>query len=236
MSVPVVIQQSDGSYAVESMKWGLIPHYAARDQKPDHFKIFNKRIESFSKSNKYFDQLAESKRCVVVFDGFYEWKGQTGSKQPYYVHIAGEPLIMPGIYEETSMVDNDGQPYTMRSFAVITGEPSQQFKEIHNRQPVMMNDQQLQRWLDPSQSGFEVLQELSNNAGDASFQADWPVQFHAVTKRMTNAKYQEEDCTKPIKLESDSMAQFLQKGKPADSSAKKRPTSPTAGTAQKKLK
>lgn len=217
-SLPVILlNQDDGNYVIDVMKWGLIPHYAAKEDKPDHFYLFNKRVESFSHSHKYFDKLVESKRCVVILDGFYEWKGSPGHKQPYYVHLMGDQaMILPAIYEETTLTDPDTRSsYTIRSFAVLTGEPSNQFRSVHDRQPVIINEQQMRQWLDPNESVHEILEAFKENAKNERFQDLCKIQFYPVTKKMTNPKYQQTDCIVPVKLSSDVMSSFFVK-KPAN--------------------
>jgi putative SOS response-associated peptidase YedK len=212
MIVPVVIHGEDGDRRVSMMKWGLIPHYSPRSEKPDHYKIFNKRIESIQQSNKYFDKLAQSKRCLVVLDGFYEWKGVPGSKQPYYVHLHNTAMVMPAIYEETTVTDSDSSEHrVLRSFAIMTGEPSRGFRQIHERQPVIIDDQQAERWLNPDESAYSLLQEFKHNASDESFQKSWPIAFYPVSKKMTNAKYQESDCSTATTVTGDILSHFVKK-------------------------
>lgn len=211
MSIPVLIRAEDGRNHIAVMKWGLIPHYAT-DSKPDHYKIFNKRIESLStaQSNKYFDKIAEKKRCVVILDGFYEWKGATGHKQPYYAHLEiNEPIVLAGIFENSRVTDASGETKTFQSFAILTGEPSRKFSELHDRQPVLLNADQMERWLDPTVPVGSILSEIARNSASEAFQSQFSLDFYPVTKRMTNAHYQEADCTAPIKLSSDIMSSFF---------------------------
>lgn len=69
------------------MKWGLVPSYTKRDVKPDYFRMFNARSETVAEKSA-FRRLVNSKRCVVMLDGFYEWaKDSKGEKQPYFIHF-----------------------------------------------------------------------------------------------------------------------------------------------------
>ncbi|RYG63203.1 SOS response-associated peptidase, partial [archaeon] len=173
--VPVLVRTEAGEYAIVPMKWGLVPAYT-RPTDPshaDHYKLFNKRIEAFGDSQRYFDRLASRRRCAVLLDGFFEWTGTPGSKQPYYVHAEhdGQPLIMAGIFEELQCEDGS----ILRSFAIVTGEPCASFSRLHNRQPVLLSEAQMHLWLEPALSAYDLLQQFREN-----YKAQ-QVRFHPVT-------------------------------------------------------
>ncbi len=51
-------------------------------------------------SKPVFSRLLSRKRCVVLFEGFYEWAKEGAKKQPYYVHLqGGGPMMMAGLYD-----------------------------------------------------------------------------------------------------------------------------------------
>lgn len=86
------------------MVWGLIPKYFKPEESCNHDRLFNKQIESFDQKIQYFYQLLSTKRCALVFVGFYEWKVIAGKKQPYYIHLSDKPMQMAGIYEDSQIV------------------------------------------------------------------------------------------------------------------------------------
>lgn len=205
--VPTV--RFDGeNFVEEEMVWGLIPIFNM-NEKPDHYRLFNKRIESFSNDNQYFNRLVQSKRCVVVFDGFYEWKMIAGKKQPYYIHLKDQPIQMAAIYEDFR--HDFSNPYlekVSKSFSIITGTPCQKFQDVHNRQPIFLSDDQALQWLNPEASGLALLEILEKNSSNQSFEVNKSISFHPVHQRMTDPKYQNADCSRPFSLGMN-MGSFL---------------------------
>jgi len=96
-NVPIVVGNS-----LLSMTWGLIPSYQKASERLDFFMMMNARSETVTSKNA-FRRLVGRRRCVVVFEGFYEWqdRGKGGGRQPYYVHFADRrPMLMAGLYDE----------------------------------------------------------------------------------------------------------------------------------------
>eukprot|EP01033_Poteriospumella_lacustris_P014607 gene14607-10444_t len=201
MRCPVVVNSTDAGYEISNMVWGMIPTYFPADEKGNHFQLFNKRIEGLASggeetAGKYFMQLMKTKRCVAVFDGFYEWKVIAGKKQPYYVHFSNnEPLLMAGIYEDSDYVDyHDMKPIHTRTFAILTGGSCAEFEIVHTRQPIFLTSKQAERWLDDSLSVTELDQlleelRLAPTIADTDFNS-W-LKFYPVTKKLTDMKFQQ---------------------------------------------
>ncbi len=71
-STPVVKKSEDGVLQLHTMKWGLIPSFTKKGEKPDHYRMFNARSETVAEKG-VFKRLCSRKRCIVLFNGFYEW-------------------------------------------------------------------------------------------------------------------------------------------------------------------
>ncbi|TYI19746.1 hypothetical protein ES332_A07G186300v1 [Gossypium tomentosum] len=104
MNIPVV-RRDDGSNSdvagvvLHCMKWGLIPSFTKKSDKPDIFKMFNARSESVCEKAS-FRRLLPKSRCLVAVEGFYEWKKDVSKKQPYYIHFKdGRPLVFAALYD-----------------------------------------------------------------------------------------------------------------------------------------
>ncbi|XP_054789740.1 uncharacterized protein LOC129295265 [Prosopis cineraria] len=101
-NVPVVRREdaSDSEGCVlHCMKWGLVPSFTKKTEKPDHYKMFNARSESVGEKAS-FRRLLPKCRCLVVVEGFYEWKKDGSGKQPYYIHFKdGRPLVFAALYD-----------------------------------------------------------------------------------------------------------------------------------------
>lgn len=198
MVCPVVIQRDD-DLVVEKMTWGLIPAYVPVSDKPNHFALFNKRTDSLFACG-YFRKLVESKRCLIVLDGFYEWKTVSGkTKQPYYVSCGDEPLQIAGIYERSKRIDALGNTVIFPTFSMLTGDSSAKFTALHHREPVLLTDGQALRWLDTEKADLDdLLRELVRNPQNSGLAINSDLGFYPVTSRVGKASYQEPDCTAPV--------------------------------------
>jgi putative SOS response-associated peptidase YedK len=84
---PVVVAGADG-LQVQTMRWGLVPSFTKKDDRPDFWRMFNARSESVAEKPA-FRRLVPSRRCLVLVDAFYEWQKQKdGTKQPYHIYLA----------------------------------------------------------------------------------------------------------------------------------------------------
>lgn len=123
MTLPIIT--SDG---IRFAKWGFVPNFA----KTDKLRPINTRVESLM--NSFYKHSFESKRCLVLADGFYEWDKE---RIPYRVELKEKKLFcFAGIWDvwEDSL-----------SFSIITTDSSRQLKKIHERMPVIVEDEKL--WL-----------------------------------------------------------------------------------------
>nr|GMD18748.1 embryonic stem cell-specific 5-hydroxymethylcytosine-binding protein [Ipomoea batatas] len=109
------------------MKWGLIPSFTKKNEKPDHYKMFNARSESI-KEKASFRRLLPKNRCLVAVEGFYEWKKAGSKKQPYYIHFKdGRPLVFAALFDSWKNAEG-GSPYSfitlwssiVQSFLIFT--------------------------------------------------------------------------------------------------------------------
>jgi putative SOS response-associated peptidase YedK len=93
----VAIRSEDSKRIPKMMRWGLLPHWA-KDEKLS-YSTFNARSEDFTTKPPYRDVWKRGQRCLVVTDGFYEWKKITvKEKQPYAIAMADGMMIMAGLW------------------------------------------------------------------------------------------------------------------------------------------
>jgi putative SOS response-associated peptidase YedK len=122
------------------MKWGLIPFWA-KDPKIG-YKLINTRAETIS-DKPSFKNAFRKRRCLIPANGFYEWK-KDANKTPYRIFLKSEEIFtMAGIWE--TWKDAEGKP--IHTFSIITTEPNQLMKNIHNRMPVILPRELEQDWL-----------------------------------------------------------------------------------------
>ena len=143
----------NGGRRLEMMRWGLIPSWA--DDPGIGYRMINARSET-APSKPSFRQAFKKRRCLIPADGFYEWKKESGGKQPYYFHlIDGEPFAFAGLWETW----NDPDGGSILSCAILTTEANTVVGEVHPRMPVMLAMEDHEMWLAP---GFEEKEPLAD--------------------------------------------------------------------------
>ena len=140
--LPVIKKYKNGN-TLENLKWGIVPSWA----KDKDFKaLINARLETIDEKIS-FKKLIKDFRCVVVADGFYEWKREEKEKIPhYFLREDKRTIFFAGIYESDQ-------------FCLITEEASNNNKKIHHRQPVILNQTDVNRYLNLEISGSSFLKE-----------------------------------------------------------------------------
>jgi len=121
-------------------RWGLIPFWA-KDEKIGS-KMINARAESIEEKPSYRNAFRQ-RRCLVLADGFYEWKNENG-KTPYWITLKDhQPFAMAGIWE--TWKNPDGK--AINSFSIITTTANELMKSIHERMPVILPPEFEEIWL-----------------------------------------------------------------------------------------
>jgi putative SOS response-associated peptidase YedK len=113
-------------------------------------RMINARAEGLAEKPSFRVPLRR-RRCLVPADGFYEWRqeGEGKPKTLMYVTLkSGEPFAFAGLWDEWHDPDAD-EP--IRSFTIITTEPNEVLKAIHNRMPVILPRDAYDPWLDPNE-------------------------------------------------------------------------------------
>ena len=127
---------------VSFLRWGLIPSWA-KDPAIGN-KLINARSESAA-GKPAFKRSMASKRCLVLSSGFYEWKKVGKSKIPMYITMKEHKLFaMAGIWDQWSAPGG----IDMKTFSILTMEPNEFMKGVHNRMPVILSPASEQRWLE----------------------------------------------------------------------------------------
>jgi putative SOS response-associated peptidase YedK len=136
-----------------TLRWGLIPHYAD----PDSFDrlLINARAETVAEAPAFRDAF-QSNRCLIVADGFYEWRQEETGKKPLWIRRpSGEPFAFAGIWARARRGDGS----SVHSCAIVTCEPGELVAPIHDRMPVILEAEAESAWLAPDATD-EQLQQL----------------------------------------------------------------------------
>jgi putative SOS response-associated peptidase YedK len=123
----------------ELMRWGMIPSWSKEFS--SSYSTFNARIETVADKPTFKHAWANSQRCLIPMAGYYEWKGEKGNKQPFYItdRDAGG-LVVAGLYE--SWGDN-----SQLSCTILTKPANELLAPMHHRMPVLLNPSQGDDWL-----------------------------------------------------------------------------------------
>ncbi len=152
----VVTVLSDGGAHLDLLRWGLIPSWAKEEG--IGAKMINARAETLAEKPS-FKRLLHSRRCLVVADGFFEWMHEPGSKTktPMYITLKNyEPFAFAGLWD--SWRSPNGQQ--IRTCTIITTEPNEVVRPIHNRMPAILSRQAREMWLEPDLRDEQILLPL----------------------------------------------------------------------------
>lgn len=205
--------------ALSKSIWGLVPSYTPSTDPVNHWMMYNARTETVS-SKGAFKRLLQKNRCVIVWDGFYEWKeGEEGGKQPYYVH-SSTPLVMAGLL--------DNHPSGLQTFIILTCDPCSALVSLHDRQPVFLDVETITQWLDPATDVARLLERFQSDSYREQFSPR--LLIHPVTKKMSRADYTGVDCSVPIKLPppAKKISSFFAPGTASATAPTTSPASPAA--------
>src|SRR5256885_12824065 len=127
-----VVAAPEGEARLSLMRWGLIPRWS-RDASIA-FKTINARSETLQEKPAFKDAYAK-RRCLVLADGFYEWRSEGKKRLP--LHIARPdkaPFAMAGLWETWK----DAAGRELRSFTIVTVPANETLSELHDRMPAIL--------------------------------------------------------------------------------------------------
>lgn len=150
--VPVML--NDGSRRVTHARWGLIPSWA-KDPAIGS-RLINARAETLHEKPS-FKRPLQAQRCIVIADGFYEWRTVPGTrvKTPLYIRLkSGDPFAFAGLWDRWKSPDGA----ELLTCAIITTLPNDLLRPIHDRMPVILGPDARATWLTPGAVPLPALQ------------------------------------------------------------------------------
>ena len=130
----------------EELVWGLIPNWSKEPK-----AIINARAETLS-DRASFRESFERRRCLILADGFYEWRRAGKSKQAFFFQRKDEGAFgFAGIWDRWR---KDG--VTIKSCAIVTTAANELLTPVHDRMPVMLPENAYEAWLDSQVSTTEL--------------------------------------------------------------------------------
>lgn len=173
-----VISEREDSRQLSSMRWGLVPHWAA-NTKTIHI---NARSETVATTAAFRDSFAR-KRCLIPADGFYEWEPPEQGRTPHWVYRAdGYPMVFAGIW--ASRIDPETETWH-RTCSIITADAQGTISRIHDRMPVALVPDVWDAWLDRDLRDPAVASTLLQPIDPDS------VMEHAVSRKVNSVRNNE---------------------------------------------
>jgi len=186
-----VIFNRDGARGLAMMQWGLVPAWV-KDPAIDN-RMINARAETLAEKPA-FKRLIGKRRCVVPADGFYEWRKEGKRKVPMRFRLkTGEPFGFAGLWDSWRRPDGN----ELQSFTIITTDANEFIRPIHDRMPVILTQEDEERWLDLELKEPAKLLSLLRpypprlmEAYDVSNPGQLPAQRPAAVHRRANIRHQ----------------------------------------------
>jgi putative SOS response-associated peptidase YedK len=147
----IVIINDEGVRQLIQCKWGFIPSWA-KDPSIGYTMI-NASSETIARKT-VFKSSFKKKRCLVMADGFYEWRTEGKKKFPMYIRLkTGECFGFAGLYNVWKSPDG----IEICTCTIITTEANEAVKPIHDRMPVILPREKEDTWLNPALEDKEQL-------------------------------------------------------------------------------
>ena len=170
--LPVIKSYTNGK-ALELCEWGLVPTWS---KKLDKFSpLINARKETLMEKVT-FKNLIQISRCLVPADGYYEWKREDKIKVPYYFTKEDDELMFFAAIHQNNQ------------FCIITREASENVSQIHHREPLIINQSQINNYLNVKKDAMEVLNSIKPPR----------LKFYEVSKDVNNPVNNDPALIKPI--------------------------------------
>ncbi|MCA9077100.1 MAG: SOS response-associated peptidase [Planctomycetaceae bacterium] len=167
------------------LRWGLIPPWA--DDPRIGYKMINARAETIAEKPS-FKHALKRRRCLIITDGYYEWRKEGTTKQPYFIHMSDESLfVFAGLWEHWKKEDPP-----IDSCTIITTSPNELMAPLHNRMPVILPPDSAETWLDPDIEGPELLTTLLQPYPEDTLEA------YPVSTLVNSPKHESSDCVEPL--------------------------------------
>jgi len=146
--IPVIANEAPG--LIQAFRWGLVPAWVDSETRANEIrkKTLNARFETLFRRPS-FKEAVRKRRCLVLADGFFEFREVGGRKYPYFIHLrSGEPLALAGLWEAWR------HPRTgrmVKTFSIVTVPANPLLARIHNtkkRMPLILVPEVERAWLD----------------------------------------------------------------------------------------
>ncbi|KAL1659586.1 hypothetical protein GGF50DRAFT_64956 [Schizophyllum commune] len=147
-SQPTTSQSNEPHFILQSMRWGIIPHWSKEDTY--QMNTINARAENLLEGGGMWASLKGSKRCIVPCEGYYEWLTKSPkTKLPHFLkHKSNHLMYFAGLWDCVHLPNSSTPLYT---FSIITTSAPSAYAWLHDRQPVILSSaKEIETWLNPT--------------------------------------------------------------------------------------
>ncbi len=153
-SQPVAVISNENPSQIDFFNWGLIPSWAKDPQIGQ--RLINARAETLDQKPAFRGALRYH-RCLILADGFFEWRAEGKQKVPYLIRLRSKaPFAMAGLWDRWQSSDGS----EILTCAIITTQANELVQSIHSRMPVILPETAYQRWLEASPAELPLLSKL----------------------------------------------------------------------------
>ena len=184
--IAAIREDEDRTRELVMLRWGLVPFWA-KDPAIGN-RMINARAETVAEKPSYRAAFRH-RRCIVLADGFYEWRKEGDAKTPYFISLAsGEPFGLAGLWENWKSPSGEW----VRSCTIITTKPNAFMDPIHNRMPVILSEETEPLWLDPVTEDPDILRPLLLPSPAEEMES------YQVSTYVNSPRNQGPECIKPV--------------------------------------
>ena len=182
----VVQHAADAAPEGTLLRWGLVPFWASAPKELG-VKTINARAETIAERPAYRDAF-ESRRCLVLADGFYEWSGGV----PHWITRADrKPFAFAGLWASWRPKGADRDVEPLRSCAIVTTATAGPVRALHDRMPVILAaPEQEALWVDPASEPGELHALCAPEAAPA-------LEYRPVSRAVNDARHDAPNCLDP---------------------------------------
>ena len=174
--LPVILNIAPGK--IQRAPWGIKPEWKDRPSR----LLINARAETVNQRLTFRESFRQC-RCLVIADGFYEWKATKEGKQPYRIVLkTAEPFAFAGIWREVA-----GEP----AYVILTTDANKVTQPIHDRMPVILERDERALWLDHEVPAEAVLKLLTPYPDDA-------MTTYRVSKAVNDSRNERQEVIEPV--------------------------------------
>jgi putative SOS response-associated peptidase YedK len=183
----LVLVKYAGENWLDRFHWGLVPFWA-KDISIGN-RMINARSESIAEKPS-FRNAFKKRRCLILADGFYEWKGEKGHKQPVFITLPDKkPFAFAGLWE--SWNNKDAEEAVYKSCTIITTRASESIRDIHHRMPVILKAEVYEHWLEPANQNITELEGILKDDICTEFVS------YSVSKQVNSTRNNDPSCVEP---------------------------------------